>query len=101
MQINKKSPSEKFVFVVFSLCCVLSSSIAIPAGVWKPDQRVEIVVGVSAGAGSDTTARQMHRLLTENKLIDANASVINKPGGGGAIALTYLTQQPGNGHIVM
>ena len=60
-----------------------------------------IVVGVSAGAGSDMTAREILRLLTEKKLIDANASVVNKPGGGGAIALTYLNQQAGNGHYVM
>ena len=101
MQIGKRLLHEKLVFVLFSLCCVLSSSIAFPASAWKPDQRVEILVGVSAGAGSDTTARWMHKLLTEKKLIDAAASVVNKPGGGGAIALTYLTQQAGNGHIVM
>ncbi len=76
-------------------------AVAWSATVWKPDQRVEILVGVSAGAGSDITAREMHKLLTEKKLIDANASVVNRPGGGGTIALTYLTQQAGNGHIVM
>jgi len=75
--------------------------VAFSASAWKPDQRVEIVVGVSAGAGSDTTAREILRLLTEKKLIDTNASVVNKPGGGGAIALTYLNQQAGNGHYVM
>ncbi len=101
MQVGKNALNEKLVFVLFSLCCVLSSSIAFPASAWKPDQRIEIVVGVSAGAGSDTTAREMHKLLTEKKLIDANASVLNKPGGGGAIALNYLAQQAGNGHIVM
>src|SRR5882672_4120449 len=89
------------VFVLFSFYCVLSSSVAFAASAWKPDQRIEMVVGVSAGAGSDITVREMHKLLTEKKLIDANASVVNKPGGGGTIALTYLSQQPGNGHIVM
>lgn len=71
------------------------------AQAWKPDPRVEIVVGVSPGAGSDTTARWIHRLLTEKKLIEAPASVVNKPGGGGTIALTYLNQQAGNGNHVM
>ena len=84
-----------------ALFLVLPSPVAFSASAWKPDQRVEIVVGVSAGAGSDTTAREILRLLTEKKLIDANASVVNKPGGGGAIALTYLNQQAGNGHYVM
>jgi len=87
--------------VIFAFLLILPSSVAFSASAWKPDQRIEMVVGVSAGAGSDITVREMHKLLTEKKLIDANASVVNKPGGGGTIALTYLTQQPGNGHIVM
>jgi putative tricarboxylic transport membrane protein len=80
--------------------------LVLPAGAWsqstwKPDQRIEILVGVSPGAGSDTTARWIHKLLTEKKLIEAPATVVNRPGGGGTIALTYLTQQPGNAHFVM
>jgi len=101
MQFGKKSLNEKFVYILFSLCCVSSSTIAFPASVWMPDQRVEIVVGVSAGAGSDMTARRIQRLLAENKLLEANATVVNKPGGGGTIGLTYLNQQAGNGHYVM
>jgi putative tricarboxylic transport membrane protein len=96
MQIDGRS---RVVF--FALLFILPSSVAISASAWKPDQRVEIVVGVSAGAGSDTTARWIQRLLAEKKLIEANATVVNKPGGGGAIALTYLNQQAGNGHYLM
>jgi putative tricarboxylic transport membrane protein len=80
---------------------VMPASTAWSAGAWKPDQHVEIVVGVSAGAASDTTARWMHRLLAEKKLLEANTAVVNKPGGGGTVALTYLNQQAGNGHYVM
>lgn len=101
MQFEKKLLNLNFGLVLLSLCCLLSSSVAFPASTWKPDQRVEIVVGVSAGAGSDTTAREIHKLLTEKKLIDANPSVVNKPGGGGTIALTYLNQQAGSGNYVM
>ena len=86
---------------LLALHAIMPSSMAFSASAWKPDQRVEIVVGVSAGAGSDTTARWIQRLLSEKKLIEANATVVNKPGGGGAIALTYLNQQAGNGHYVM
>jgi len=96
MRIDRQSRA-----IFFALFLVLPSPVAFSASAWKPDQRVEIVVGVSAGAGSDTTAREILRLLTEKKLIDTNASVVNKPGGGGAIALTYLNQQAGNGHYVM
>jgi len=53
------------------LHAVMMPTAAWSASAWKPDQRIEIVVGVSAGAASDTTARWIHRLLTEKKLLDA------------------------------
>lgn len=96
MRIDRRSG-----VALLALCLLLPSSAAFPASAWKPDQRIELVVGVSAGAGSDTTVRWIQRLLTEKKLIEANATVVNKPGGGGSIALTYLNQQAGNGHYLM
>lgn len=75
---------------------------ATPAGAaWQPERGVEIIVNTSAGTGSDSTARAIHRMLVENKLVDATVTVVNKPGGGGAIGLAYLTQHKGNGHYLM
>lgn len=68
---------------------------------WKPEQPVEIVIGTSAGSGSDTTGRWIQRWLREKKLVEVPVNVLNKPGGGGTIALTYLNQHPGNGHFLM
>ena len=73
----------------------------LPAASWNPDQAVEIVVGTSAGSGSDTTARWIQRWIREKKLVEVPANVLNKPGGGGTIALTYLNQHPGSGHYLM
>jgi putative tricarboxylic transport membrane protein len=70
---------------------------AAPAASWTPDQPVEIVVGTSAGSGSDTTARWMQRWLREKKLVTVPVNVLNKPGGGGTIAATYMNQHPGSG----
>lgn len=73
----------------------------LPAASWNPDQAVEIVIGTSAGSGSDTTGRWIQRWLREKKLVEVPVNVMNKPGGGGTIALTYLNQHPGNGHYLM
>ena len=81
------------------LGCVLSTTPA--AAAWQPDRNVEIIVNTSAGTGSDSTARAIHRMLVENKLIEVTAAVVNKPGAGGAIGLAYLTQHKGNGHYLM
>ena len=74
---------------------------AAPAASWAPDQAVEIVVGTSAGSGSDTTARWIQRWLREKKLVAVPVNVLNKPGGGGSIAATYMNQHPGNGHYLL
>ena len=65
---------------------------------WKPVKPVEILVGVSPGGGIDRTARLLARVLMEKKLIDISASVINKPGGGGALVQAYMNQHAGDAH---
>lgn len=68
---------------------------------WKPGRNVEIVAPTSPGAGLDTFARLIERLLRGNKLIEVPATVVNKPGGGGAVGAAYLQQNPGDGHYFM
>jgi putative tricarboxylic transport membrane protein len=88
-----------------ALLLVAALAPALPASVlaasWAPDQPVEIVVGTSAGSGSDTTARWMQRWLRDKKLVAVPVNVLNKPGGGGAIAATYMNTHPGNGHYLL
>jgi putative tricarboxylic transport membrane protein len=68
---------------------------------WTPQRNVEIVVSSVPGGSNDKTARTVERILVANKLMDATITVVNKPGGGGNIALTYLIQRPADGHTVM
>jgi putative tricarboxylic transport membrane protein len=89
------------LLVISAVAALAASPAALAAAGWSPDQQVEIVVGTSAGSGSDTTARWMQRWLREKKLVDAPLNVNNRPGGGGTIALTYLNQHAGNGHYIM
>jgi putative tricarboxylic transport membrane protein len=65
---------------------------------WKPEQNIEIIVGTAAGSGSDATARLVQKLLQERKLIERPAVVVNKVGGGGALAASYVTQHASSGH---
>lgn len=59
-------------------------------GVFKPTKSIEIVAPAGAGGGWDTTAREVARVFGETEIIDANTAVINKEGGGGAIAWAYI-----------
>ena len=70
-----------------------------PAAEWKPARNVDIVVASGAGGSSDRTARVLQRLLQANPAFPS-ISVSNRPGGGGIVAWTFLTQHPGDAHYI-
>ena len=42
----------------------------------------------------------MQRLFQEKKLLDVSSSVINRPGGSGAVGMVYMNQHAGDGHYL-
>lgn len=67
---------------------------------WRPERQVELVVGSGPGGGNDRTARSLQKIFTENKWL-SNVSVINKVGGGGALAYTYVNQHVNDAHYLV
>jgi putative tricarboxylic transport membrane protein len=88
------------ILLILVLACTLVAAPAAAQPAWTPDHSVELIVGTSAGGGQDRTARTIQKLLQEKKLIDVAMSVNNRPGGGGAVALAYSHQHPGDGHFL-
>ena len=76
-----------------------SASRAASAQAWKPDKPIQFVVLSSPGGGNDKTARLMQRIWRENKWLE-NVNVLNRPGGGGALAYTHVSQQTGDAHYI-
>ncbi len=68
---------------------------------WKPERSIEIVIGATAGGPQDHMGRMLQKVLQDARLIDVPVSVVNKPGGGGAIGLAYVNQHPGDGRYLM
>jgi putative tricarboxylic transport membrane protein len=68
---------------------------------WSPQKNVEIIVGSAPGGSNDKTARQVEKILTENKLVSASINVVNKPGGGSNIAFAYVGQRAGDPHTLL
>lgn len=99
--ISRHLISNAFWIPAFAGMTILPLTAQAAAPGWKPDKPVEIIVNTSPGTGSDSTGRLIQRLLSERKLIEVPASVVNKVGGGGTIGLAYLSQHPGNGHYLM
>jgi putative tricarboxylic transport membrane protein len=70
------------------------------AQAWAPQKNVEIVAGSAPGGSNDNTARTLERILLGNKLVTTTITVVNRPGGGGSIAYTYVSQKPGDAHVL-
>lgn len=87
--------------VIAAAAMFAATSGAAQAQAWKPEKPVEIIIGTSAGGPQDRTGRMVQKILQEMKLVPTPVTVVNRPGGGGAVALSYLNQHPGDGHYLM
>jgi putative tricarboxylic transport membrane protein len=85
---------------------ILLAAVLLAAGTalgqaWSPEKNIEILVGSAPGGSNDKMARQIERILTEQRLVNRAISVVNRSGGGGSIALHALSQRPGDPHSVI
>ena len=84
------------------VCLALSTLMGVGAHAqtWSPQKNVEIVVGSAPGGSNDKTGRTVERILSEKKLVPTTLTVNNRPGGGGNIMLTYVSQKAGDAHYL-
>ena len=94
-----RSPRAKGILGIAAMVLAPHAGTA-HAQAWKPERPVEIVVNTAPGSGPDKIGRLMQKILQEQRMPETSMVVVNKPGGGGAIAYTYLNQYAGNGHYL-
>src|SRR5262245_39795870 len=85
-------------------CMMLFSSAAMSAlaqPLWKPEKPVEIIVTCQPGCGPDLAARTIQKIWQDHKIVQAPSVVVNKAGGGGAVAYSYIQQKPGDAHALV
>lgn len=79
---------------------IAAASVSASAQGWAPQKNVEIVAGSAPGGSNDKTARMLERLLSQGKLVPTSMTVVNKAGGGGTIAYTYVAQHAKDPHYI-
>jgi putative tricarboxylic transport membrane protein len=67
---------------------------------FKPTRTVEVVVHTGPGGGSDLLARAVATMIEKEKLLPVRMQVVNKAGGGGAVAPAYLAEKAGDPHTL-
>jgi tripartite-type tricarboxylate transporter receptor subunit TctC len=67
----------------------------------QPTRPVEFVISTAVGGGSDIYARAMQAIIEESKLSPQPVQPVNKEGGSGAVAFTYVFEKKGDMHYIM
>jgi putative tricarboxylic transport membrane protein len=88
-----------FFSMTVAMTLVLSAGLAWSQE-FKPSKQIETVVHTGPGGGSDLFARAIAELLQKEKLISQRMQVVNKPGGGPAVAMSYLAEKKGETHTI-
>jgi putative tricarboxylic transport membrane protein len=83
------------------ICGVALIGAAAHAQAWKPEKSIEILIGLTAGSSQDRTGRGLQKVWQDANLMSVPVNVVNRPGGGGQVAATVLTQNPGNAHYLL
>lgn len=83
---------------LLALAAAALASPALAQGRRFPDRPVELLVGFSAGGGTDVTARSFARFL--EKELGGTVVVSNRPGASGEIALASVARARPDGHVL-
>jgi putative tricarboxylic transport membrane protein len=85
----------------FTAAIAVTPVSSVLAAEWKPDKPIEFVVQAAAGGGSDIMARSIAKVLAEEKIVTVPINVVNKPGGSGAVAYSYIhNSKKGDPHVI-
>jgi putative tricarboxylic transport membrane protein len=67
---------------------------------WKPERNIELIVPASAGGSLETCGRVELKLWDELQLVPGSSTIVNRSGGGHAVAYNYLNQHAGDPHFM-
>jgi putative tricarboxylic transport membrane protein len=87
------------------ICIILGAGAILLAGGtqaqgWKPERHVELIVPAGAGGSLDHVGRTFQKLWDELKLVPTSSAVVNRSGGGHAIAYNFLNQHANDAHFM-
>lgn len=99
-----KKENQAFILRIFPLPIALIMTVGlfflpVAYGAEYPSRTIQIIVPVTPGGPTDTTARIMSKRLHE--LLGQRIVVVNKTGGGQAIGIQAVLAEPPDGHTIL
>ena len=82
------------------LAAVLAAATPALGQGFTPTRPIEAVVHTGPGGGSDLLARAIALMMEKEKLLPVRMQVVNKTGGGNAVAAAYLAEKKGDAHTI-
>jgi len=85
--------------------CIIAVAAVSPSGTSPahaqgfPSKTIRIIVPFTPGGSNDVVAREIASGLQDS--LKQTAVVENKPGGGGAIAYSFVAKSPADGHLLL
>jgi len=96
--LHRRSSARNLLRAIVLAASLAVASLPASAQAWKPSRTVELVVFAAPGGGNDKAARMLQRIWADNKIVDA--VVVNRVGGGGTLAYTYVSQKAADPHYI-
>jgi putative tricarboxylic transport membrane protein len=85
---------------VFATVLALAAVAPLCAQGFKPTKPIEFVTHTGPGGGGDVLARAIAGAMEKEKLMPVRMQVVNKTGGGGHTAMSYLVEKKGETHTI-
>lgn len=86
-------------FTVGISCLATTAGVVSAAQADWPEDPIDIVVPFDAGGSADRLARGLAEHMSPR--LDVPISIVNRPGGAGALGATYFQQQPADGQTLL
>jgi len=87
--------------LISSLAAALVLAAVTPAYAQYPDKPISIVVPSAPGGAGDTVARTLARINQEKNVFGVPITVVNSPGGGGAVASQQVKAAAPDGYTLL
>src|SRR5215204_2029916 len=90
---------DKWLLLAGATFALVAGAPGLAAADFKPSRPIELVVHNGPGSGPDIFGRTLVTIIEQEKLSPVRIQVVNKVGGGGTTAASYMVSKKADPHV--